>query len=153
MLGMRESLIKDALNCANAFLLACLKYEPLGIIGPWCLQTIITWDKVSKYNYKPVLKSDATLGDVPKTAADYGLYDVSEKAKDIEMHIFVTQDVAVRHGGGANVHMGVGAQYSNAKYKGIMSLGDRTALEIRNVIRENKRFLYYLSFSFQILFR
>ena len=138
MLSIRESLIKDALNCANAFLLACLKYEPPGIIGPWCLQTIITWDKVSKYNYKPVLKFDATLGDVPKTAADYGLYDVSEKAKDIEMHIFVTQDVAVRHGGGANVHMGVGAQYSNAKYKRIMSLGDRTALEIRNAIKKKK---------------
>lgn len=134
MLSVRESLIKDILKCANAFLLACLEHEPPGIIGPWCLQTLVTWDKVSKYNYKPVLKFDATLGDVPRTATDYGLYDVPEKAKDIEMHIFVTQDVAVRHGGGANVHMGIGAQYSNAKYMRVMSLGDRTAMEIRNAI-------------------
>lgn len=138
MLTVRESLIKDILNCANAFLLACLKYEPPGIIGPWCLQTLVTWDKVSKYNYKPVLKFDATLGDLPRTPTDYGLYDVSERAKDIEMHIFVTQDVAVRHGGGANVYMGLGAQYSNAKYKRTMSLGDRVALEIRNAIERKK---------------
>lgn len=111
-----------------------MKYEPPGIIGPWCLQTLVTWDKVSKYEYKPVLKLvDTKLGDASKTGADYGLYDVPE-GREVEMHIFVTQDVAVRHGGGANVHMGIGSQYANAKYMRPMSLGDRTAMEIRNAI-------------------
>jgi 5-formaminoimidazole-4-carboxamide-1-(beta)-D-ribofuranosyl 5'-monophosphate synthetase len=136
MLSARESLIKDLQNCANAFLLTCMKEEPPGIIGPWCLQTLVTWDKVSKYGYKPLIKVDATLGDMPKIAADYGLYDVPEGAKDVEMHLFVTQDIAVRHGGGANVHMGIGGQYSNAKYMRPMSLGDRTALEIRRAINQ-----------------
>ena len=47
------------------------------------------------------------------------------------MHIPVTQDVALRHGGGTNVHMGVGSQYANAKYLRTMSMGDRIALEIK----------------------
>jgi 5-formaminoimidazole-4-carboxamide-1-(beta)-D-ribofuranosyl 5'-monophosphate synthetase len=48
------------------------------------------------------------------------------------MHIPVTQDLALRHGGGTNVHMGIGSQYANAKYQKPMSMGDRIALEIRN---------------------
>jgi len=50
----------------------------------------------------------------------------------------VTQDVALRHGGGTNVHMGIGSQYANAKYRKIMSMGDRIALEIRRAFREER---------------
>jgi hypothetical protein len=79
---------------------------------------------------KPTLKLDFTSGVEAKTPLDYGLYDAPE-AGDPYMHIPVTQDVALRHGGGTNVHMGVGSQYANAKYKKTMSTGDRIALEIR----------------------
>jgi len=51
------------------------------------------------------------------------------------MHIPVTQDVALRHGGGTNVHMGLGSQYANAKYKKPMSTGDRIALEIKRALK------------------
>ncbi len=61
---------------------------------------------------------------------DYGFYDVPE-GQEPYMHIPVTQDLALRHGGGTNVHMGVGSQYANAKYQKSMSMGDRIALEIR----------------------
>jgi 5-formaminoimidazole-4-carboxamide-1-beta-D-ribofuranosyl 5'-monophosphate synthetase len=115
---------------ADRFLLTCREYEPPGIIGAWCLQTLITWDRVSKYELKPAIKLDYTSGIEAKTATDYGLYDAPE-AKDPYMHIPVTQDVALRHGGGTNVHMGIGSQYANAKYKKPMSMGDRIAMEIR----------------------
>jgi len=52
------------------------------------------------------------------------------------MHLPVTQDIAVRHGGGTNVHQGVGSQYANAKYQRRMSMGDRIALEIRRAWKE-----------------
>jgi 5-formaminoimidazole-4-carboxamide-1-(beta)-D-ribofuranosyl 5'-monophosphate synthetase len=130
MLSLRESLLKDVQRYADRFLLACREHEPPGIIGAWCLQTLITWDRISKYELKPTIKLDYTSGIEAKTAADYGLYDVPE-AKDPYMHIPVTQDVALRHGGGTNVHMGIGSQYANAKYKKPMSTGDRIALEIR----------------------
>ena len=61
---------------------------------------------------------------------EYGLYDVPEGAATY-MHEVVTQDVALRHGGGTNVHMGVGSQYANAKYNRPLSMGDRIALELR----------------------
>jgi len=54
------------------------------------------------------------------------------------MHIPVTQDVALRHGGGTNVHMGIGSQYANAKYRRRMSMGDRIALEIRRALKEKQ---------------
>jgi 5-formaminoimidazole-4-carboxamide-1-(beta)-D-ribofuranosyl 5'-monophosphate synthetase len=54
------------------------------------------------------------------------------------MHIPVTQDVALRHGGGTNVHMGLGSQYANAKYNRTMSMGDRIALEIKRAAKEKK---------------
>ena len=54
------------------------------------------------------------------------------------MHIPVTQDVALRHGGGTNVHMGIGSQYANAMYQRRMSMGDRIALEIRRAIKEKR---------------
>jgi len=136
LISVRESLIKDMLWCANNLLLEFLKEEPNGCL-PWCLQTLVTWDKVSKFGYKPGLKAEYTIGDEPKTGEDYGIYDAG-KAKDLEMHLFVTQDVAVRHGGGANVHMGIGGQYSNAVLGRTTSLGDRYAMEIKNALRKKK---------------
>jgi 5-formaminoimidazole-4-carboxamide-1-(beta)-D-ribofuranosyl 5'-monophosphate synthetase len=137
ILSLRESLLKDVHRYADRFLLACREHAYPGIIGAWCLQTLITWDRISKYELKPTVKLDFTSGVEAKTAVDYGLYDVPE-AKDPYMHIPVTQDVALRHGGGTNVHMGIGAQYANAKYKRSMSTGDRIALEIRRAWKTNQ---------------
>jgi len=131
MMSLRESLLKDVHRYADAFLLAVKRLEPPGIIGAWCLQTLITWDRISKYELKPQVKMDFTSGTEAKTAVDYGLYDVPEGGEPY-MHIPVTQDVALRHGGGTNVHMGIGSQYANAKYQKTMSMGDRIALEIKN---------------------
>jgi len=137
ILSLRESLLKDVHRYADRFLLACREHAYPGIIGAWCLQTLITWDRVSKYELKPAVKLDFTSGVEAKTAVDYGLYDVPEK-RDPYMHIPVTQDVALRHGGGTNVHMGLGSQYANAKYKRRMSTGDRIALEIRRAWKTNQ---------------
>lgn len=137
MLSLRESLLKDVQRYADRFLLACREHAYPGIIGAWCLQTLITWDCVSKYELKPTVKLDFTSGVEAKTATDYGLYDVPEE-RDPYMHIPVTQDVALRHGGGTNVHMGIGSQYANAKYKKPMSTGDRIALEIRRAWKTNQ---------------
>jgi len=49
-----------------------------------------------------------------------------------------TQDVALRHGGGTNTHMGIGSQYANAKYQKRMSMGDRIALEIRRAWKDKQ---------------
>jgi 5-formaminoimidazole-4-carboxamide-1-(beta)-D-ribofuranosyl 5'-monophosphate synthetase len=116
-MSLRESLLKDAQRFADAFLLATRKYEPPGIIGAWCLQTLITWQKVGA-----------------GAAFQFGLYDVPD-GKETYVHLPVTQDVALRHGGGTNTHMGIGAQYSNAKYGRTMSMGDRIALEIRRALK------------------
>jgi 5-formaminoimidazole-4-carboxamide-1-(beta)-D-ribofuranosyl 5'-monophosphate synthetase len=119
-MSLRESLLKDVHRFADAFMLASRKYEPPGIIGAWCLQTLITWRKIE-----------------PGMAVEYGLYDVPE-GKEAYMHVPVTQDLALRHGGGTNTHMGIGAQYSNAKYQRRMSMGDRIALEIRRAWERKK---------------
>jgi 5-formaminoimidazole-4-carboxamide-1-(beta)-D-ribofuranosyl 5'-monophosphate synthetase len=137
ILSLRESLLKDVHRYADRFLLACREYSSPGIIGAWCLQTLITWDRVSKYELKPAYKLDYTGGGEAKSAVDYGLYDASEE-RDPYMHIPVTQDVALRHGGGTNVHMGLGSQYANAKYKKPLSTGDRIALEIKRAMKANK---------------
>ncbi len=118
-MSLRESLLKDVHRCADAFLFATREVEPPGIIGAWCLQTLITWSKI------------------PGAAVEYGLYDVPA-GKETFMHVPVTQDVALRHGGGTNVHMGVGSQYANAMYQRRMSMGDRIALEMRRALREGK---------------
>jgi len=118
-MSLRESLLKDVHKYADAFLFATREHEPPGIIGAWCLQTLITWSKI------------------PGSAVEYGLYDVPPE-KETYMHVPVTQDVALRHGGGTNVHMGVGSQYANAMYQKRMSMGDRIALEMRRALREGK---------------
>ena len=137
MISMRESLLKDVLKCANVLLLTFAKYEPPGIIGAWCLQTLVTWDRASKYGYTPTIKLDYTTSMEPKKPEDYGLYD-AEAAEDVYLHIPVTQDVALRHGGGTNVHMAIGGQYANAKYQRTMSMGDRIALELRRALKRGK---------------
>jgi len=137
VMSLRESLLKDMHRYADAFLLAMRNYLQPGIIGAWCLQTLITWDKISKYEFNPTVKVDFASGAEPKTAKDYGLYDVPV-GSELYMHIPVTQDVALRHGGGTNVHMGIGSQYANAKYGRTMSMGDRIALEIKRATREKK---------------
>jgi len=134
ILSLRESLLKDVHRYADRFLLACREYSAPGIIGAWCLQTLITWDRVSKYELKAAFKLDYTGGAEAKTATDYGLYDVPEE-RDPYMHIPVTQDVALRHGGGTNVHMGLGSQYANAKYKKPLSTGDRIGLEVKRALK------------------
>ena len=134
IMSLRESLLKDMHRYADRFMLATREYESPGIIGAWCLQTLITWDRISKYETKTSMKMDVTLGPEAKTSADYGVYDVPE-GKDPFMHIPVTQDVALRHGGGTNVHMGIGSQYANAKYGKRMSMGDRIALEIKRALK------------------
>jgi len=134
ILSLRESLLKDMHRYADRFLLACREYSAPGIIGAWCLQTLITWDRISKYELKPSVKLDVTVGTEAKKATDYGLYDIHGE-QDPYMHIPVTQDVALRHGGGTNVHMGLGSQYANAKYKKRMSTGDRIGLEIRRALK------------------
>jgi 5-formaminoimidazole-4-carboxamide-1-(beta)-D-ribofuranosyl 5'-monophosphate synthetase len=134
ILSLRESLLKDMHRYADRFLLACREHSAPGIIGAWCLQTLITWDRVSKYELKPTFKLDYTGGTEAKKAVDYGLYDAPEK-RDPYMHIPVTQDVALRHGGGTNVHMGLGSQYANAKYKKRLSTGDRIALEMKRALK------------------
>jgi len=134
LMSLRESLLKDVHRYADAFLLATREHEPPGTIGAWCLQTLITWDRISKYELQPRVKVDFTGGIEPKTAVEYGLYDAPE-GEEPYMHIPVTQDVALRHGGGTNVHMGIGSQYANAKYQRRMSMGDRIALEVRRALR------------------
>ncbi len=118
-MSLRESLLKDVHRYADAFLLATRRYEPPGIIGAWCLQTLITWSRI------------------PGPAVEYGLYDVPT-GRETYMHVPVTQDVALRHGGGTNVHMGVGSQYANAMYQRRMSMGDRIALEMKRAIETDK---------------
>jgi len=121
-ISIRESLLKDVHLVANAFLKATQLYEPPGIIGAWCLQTIVTWTKVPRVKvYEGV---------------SLGLYDVPEAA-EVYMHIPYTQDVALRHGGGANVHLGVGGKYAVARYQRRVSVGDRIALEVRRALKKN----------------
>jgi 5-formaminoimidazole-4-carboxamide-1-(beta)-D-ribofuranosyl 5'-monophosphate synthetase len=120
-LSIRESLLKDVLLVANSFLRATQLFEPPGIIGAWCLQTIVTWTSA------PKVKAFEGVG--------LGLYDLAE-AGEVYMHVPFVQDVALRHGGGANVHMAVGGKYASARYAKRMSVGDRIALEVRRAQRK-----------------
>lgn len=112
-ISLRESLLKDVHRTANAFLMATKVIEPPGIIGAWCLQTMMTWTKIKGVS-----------------GVNLGLYDVPAGG-EVFMHLPVTQDVALRHGGGTNTHMGIGGKYANAKYIRRMSMGDRIALEVK----------------------
>ncbi len=119
-ISLRESLLKDVHKTANAFLLATQEIEPPGIIGAWCLQTMMTWTRIKGVS-----------------GVNLGLYDVPE-GSDVFMHVPVTQDVALRHGGGTNTHMGIGGKYANTKYNRRMSMGDRIALELKRAMNRKK---------------
>ena len=51
---------------------------------------------------------------------------------------FFIYDVAPRVGGGTNVHMAVGHPYGNALWRGRVSSGRRTAMEIRRAVEEDR---------------
>jgi len=136
ILSVRESLLKEVLRCADAFLLATREYEPPGIIGAWAFQVVITWDRVDKYGLRPTIKMDVSIGTEVKTPESYGLFDTG--GKEVYAHIPVMHDIAFRHGGGTNVHIGIGGQYSNAKYNRRMSTGERIALEVRRALKKGK---------------
>ncbi|MHA1238290.1 MAG: formate--phosphoribosylaminoimidazolecarboxamide ligase family protein [Candidatus Odinarchaeia archaeon] len=93
---IRESLLREIFPLAEKFVKASKEYFPPGIIGAFCLQTVITSDM------KPVI-----------------------------------YDVATRVGGGTNVHMWIGAPYGNALWRGRMSTGRRTALEIKRAVEND----------------
>jgi len=101
---------------------------PPGIIGSWCLQTVITWGRPSEYGLKAGFKPDFEV-----EGLGFGLYD--SFGRNPPMHIPVTQDVAFRHGGGTNVHMGIGGQYSNVRYNRRISLGERIGFEIKRAVK------------------
>ena len=130
LLSVRESLLKDVLRVADSLLLALAEHEPPGIIGAWCLQTLITWDKPGRWGLRPTIKVEYS-----QEPRGYGLYDAEGEAP---MHVVVTQDLALRHGGGTNVHMGIGAQYANTKYGRPMSTGQRIALEIKRALEKGR---------------
>jgi len=111
MISLRESLLRKVYPLADAFVEATQRLNPPGMIGAYCVQTLITFEK-----------------QVYVDAISQGVYDAAGKT----FYDFVpkVQDMAVRHGGGTNVHMALGSQYANAKYKRPMSMGDRIALEL-----------------------
>ena len=49
-------------------------------------------------------------------------------AKDLDVAVF---DVALRIGGGTNIYMGIGSQYSKLYFGRPVSMGRRIAMEIR----------------------
>ena len=111
IISLRESLLRKIYPIADAFVQLTQKTDPPGMIGAYCIQTLITFEK------QPLVE-----------AVSQGVYDAGGQV----FYDFVpkTQDLAVRHGGGTNVHQGIGSQYANAKYKKVMSTGDRIALEL-----------------------
>ncbi|UCE95756.1 MAG: DUF1297 domain-containing protein [Candidatus Bathyarchaeota archaeon] len=120
-ISLRESLIRKIHPIADSFLEKTMEVDPPGLIGAYCIQTLIT--------FKELHSNDPDFKWVQKVG--HGLYDVPEGGV-LSDHVPKVQDVATRHGGGTNTHMGIGAQYSNAKYLCRMSMGDRIALEIVN---------------------
>ena len=111
IISLRESVLRMIYPVADAFLDATRKFDPPGVIGAYCVQTLITFQK------QPLV-----------SAVSQGVYDSAGET----LYDFIpkTQDIAVRHGGGTNVHQGIGSQYANTKYCKTMSMGDRIALEL-----------------------
>ncbi|HJX24300.1 MAG TPA: DUF1297 domain-containing protein [Candidatus Bathyarchaeia archaeon] len=120
MVSLRESLLRKIYPVADAFVELTQKTDPPGMIGAYCIQTLITFAE------KPYVE-----------AVSQGVYDASGVTSLYDF-VPMTQDIAVRHGGGTNVHMGVGSQYANAKYQRTMSMGDRIALEIKRARAKRK---------------
>ncbi len=123
IISLRESLLRKIYPIADTLLELMREEEPPGLIGAYCVQTLITFQE------QPVVE-----------ALKQGVYDTS--GKSFYDFVFKTQDLAVRHGGGTNVHMALGSQYANAKYNRVMSMGDRIALEL--VVAKKKRKLHQI---------
>jgi len=119
LISLRESLLRKIYPIADAFVELTQKLEPPGMIGAYCIQTLITFEEL------PMV--EAVLQGVYDSAGTT-LFDFVPK----------TQDIAVRHGGGTNVHMGLGSQYANAKYNRPLSTGDRIALELKRAKEKTK---------------
>ena len=111
MISLRESLIRKIYPIADRLLEVMREEEPPGLIGSYCVQTLITFQE------QPYVE-----------ALSQGVYDTGRET--VYDFVFKTQDLAVRHGGGTNVHMALGSQYANAKYNRPMSMGDRIILEL-----------------------
>ena len=122
--SLRESLLRLVFPIVDKFDSICKEEYPPGIIGAYCIQTLITFRQ-------QVFMEGATVG----------VYDVPEGKRVIDFD-FVCQDVATRLGGGTNAHMGIGGQYGIVLYnKTGMSMGKRIGLEIhrakkRDVLKE-----------------
>jgi len=128
LISLRESLLRFVFPIANKFVELTQKEEPPGMIGAYCLQTLFTYQKTPQLRMRNIRIG---LG-VP---VEEGVYDVPE-GREFYDFIPVTQDVATRHGGGTNVHMGIGSQYANVKYRRPMSMGSRIALEIKRACKK-----------------
>ncbi len=122
-ISLRESLLRFVHPIANRFLRFTKEYEPPGIIGAYCIQTMITYQRDPQERVK-----DLRIG--LNVEVERGVYDVPE-GKTFYDFLPITQDVATRHGGGTNTHMGLGSQYANVRYNRRMSMGDRIAMEIK----------------------
>ncbi|MCS4541898.1 MAG: DUF1297 domain-containing protein [Euryarchaeota archaeon] len=112
--SVRESLLRLVFPIVDKFDKICKEEYPPGMIGAYCIQTLITFRQQA-------LMEGATIG----------VYDVPE-GKRVTDFDFVCQDVATRLGGGTNAHMGLGGQYGIVLYnKQGMSMGKRIALELK----------------------
>lgn len=112
--SIRESLLRLVFPVVDKFDKICEEEYPPGMIGAYCIQTLITFRQQA-------LMEGATIG----------VYDVPE-GKRVTDFDFVCQDVATRLGGGTNAHMGLGGQYGIVLYnKQGMSMGKRIALELK----------------------
>jgi 5-formaminoimidazole-4-carboxamide-1-(beta)-D-ribofuranosyl 5'-monophosphate synthetase len=119
MLSLRESLLRKIYPIADSFVEITQKLNPPGMIGAYCIQTLITFEE------QPIV-----------SGISQGIYDL--EGNRLFDFVFKVQDLATRHGGGTNVHMGIGSQYSNSKYMRTMSMGDRIALELFIAKRKKK---------------
>ncbi len=92
-LTVRESILEEVFRLGERFVRIARERHPPGILGPFCLQTVL----------------------------------------DSEGRPTVF-DVAVRIGGGTNIHLDVGHPYGNALWRTPMSSGRRIAREIREAL-------------------
>lgn len=112
--SLRESLLRLIYPMADKFEKACIEVYDEPMIGPYCIQTLIT------FREKPLVKG-----------ASVGVYDVPE-GKTVQDFEFVCQDIATRLGGGTNCAIGIGGQYGNTLYnQGGFSMGKRIGLELK----------------------
>jgi 5-formaminoimidazole-4-carboxamide-1-beta-D-ribofuranosyl 5'-monophosphate synthetase len=88
-ISLRESLIRKIHPIADKFLEKTMEIDPPGMIGAYCIQTLIT--------FKELHSGDPDFKWVEKVG--HGLYDIPEGGTLFD-HVPKVQDVATRHGGG-----------------------------------------------------